>query len=50
MMQTAQKEAAIPIKPTRLSPSSKLLKSRSVILKMIKAKARITNMDVKIFI
>lgn len=49
-MQTAQKEAIIPIKATALLPSNKLLKSSKVILKTIRAKARITKIEVKIFI
>ncbi len=41
-MQIAQNDAAIPINAIMLSPSSKLLKSSKVILKMISANARIT--------
>ncbi len=49
-MQTAQKEAAIPIKAIALLPSNKWLKSSRVMLKMIKASAMTTKMEVKIFI
>ncbi len=49
-MQIAQIEAAIPIKPTRLSPSNIFWKSKSVMLKMIKPKAIMTRVRVKIFI
>ena len=48
-MQTAQKEAAIPIKATMLLPSNKWSKSSSVILKIIKASAITTKTVVKIF-
>ena len=49
-MKTAQNEAAIPINPTKLSPVNKLSKSSSVMLKIIRAKAKTINMEVKIFI
>jgi len=40
----AQKEAAIPIKPTTLSPSKRWSKSKMVMLKTINAKAKNINM------
>lgn len=43
-MKMAQKEAAIPINPTTLSPSNKLSKSRIVMLKMINPSAKTINM------
>ena len=49
-MKTAQNEAAIPINPTKLSPVNKLSKSSSVMLKTIRARAKIINIEVKIFI
>jgi hypothetical protein len=49
-IKTAQNEATIPINPMRLSPTKRLLKSSSVMLKTIKAMAKTTNMEVKIFI
>lgn len=49
-IKTAQIEAEIPIKPTRLSPLNKLLKSSKEMLKTINAKANTINIVVKIFI
>lgn len=43
-MKIAQKEAAMPIKPTTLSPSKRWSKSKIVMLNTINAKAKTINM------
>lgn len=49
-IRTAQKDAAMPIKATTLSPLNGFLKSSRVMLKIIRATANTTNTFVKIFI
>ncbi len=46
----AQKDATMPINATPLFPCRGLLKSSNVMLNTIKANAKTTNMEVKIFI
>lgn len=49
-MHTAQSDATIPIRATRLLPVRRLLKSRRVMLKIISPKAIAISVYIKIFI